>query len=179
MTIMRGWSDYWPDYNSLPAYPAQFIMDNWVRNLHGLVYLPVGTKLLAQPVPEFDITSGARLEPSKAELVAYANPKNWQTRIPLREEAQRNELNHFRAIKNLYYKFGWESHFDWEGFLNALRDFQKVVEDHDERLKQSNSRAFWPMPGVTFTPEDMTMRRDKDDFLQDAAGELALARLGE
>jgi len=179
MTIMRSWSDHWPNYNSLQSYPAQFIMDNWVKNLHDLVYLPVYATLIAQPVPEFDTTSGARLDPSQADLIAYANPQNWRTRIPLREDAQRNELNYFRAIRNLYQNFGWPDHFDCEGFLVALRQFQKDVENRDRQLKRSNPKAFWPIPGVTFTPEEMAMRRDKDDFLQEVAGKFALRRLGE
>jgi hypothetical protein len=152
-------------------------MDNWVKNLHDLKYLPERMNLIVQHVPEFDITTGNGKEPSQADLIAYSNPEDWRTRLPSREDWQRNELNYFRAIRNLYQKFGWPNQFDREGFLSVVDDFRKRVDDYDRRLKRSNPNAFWPVPDVIFTPEEMEMRKEKDDFLQETAGPLAIRRL--
>ena len=175
MTVIRGWSDGWDEYNSLSP-PAEIIMNNWVKNIHDLVYLPVQL-LKALPVLEFEDRTRSRIEPSQADLIAYANPEGWRKRPPAIEDWQRNELNYFRAIKNMHRAFGWRIRFQREEFLIAVADFQEKVLDHDKRLKRSNPRAFWPVPDVTLPPKRWRCEGKKMTFARDSQYHWAIGRL--
>jgi hypothetical protein len=179
MVVLSGSGDHFPNYGSVESHPAQLIMDNWVRNLHDLVYLPAGRfgHLEGQPLSEFAARTGDRKEPSQADLIAFANPANWPERMAHMADYRRNELNYFRAIRMLYRSSGWPNHYDRAGLLSALGTFRNRAQEYDKKLKQLNPRALQPVPYVTLTPEEMTIRRAKDDFLQEAAGPLAIKRL--
>jgi hypothetical protein len=181
MAILLGHACSWEDYKSKTFHPAQMIMQNWVQNIHDLIYLPMlAFELRAQLLPEFDQATGTRKYPSEAELIAFANREDWKKWVPmLKEEYYRNELNNFRAVRNLYHRFGWpdQGQFDRQGLLNACWNFHERVQAYDKQLKISNRQAFWPVEGVVFTPEEMEMRKNKDDYLQEMAGLLRVKRL--
>jgi hypothetical protein len=177
MTIMTPWQDPWDSYNSLQFHPAELIMKNWVQNIHDLVYLPVHKKLDAPHVEEFDRRTLSRKAPSQADFLAYATQGDWPAKFPPVIDRRLNEINSFRGIQNMYRKFGWPDRFDREGFLSALDDFDKKVYDLDKRLRQSNPRAFWLVMDLVFTPEDMAIKKEKNDFLEEMAGPLAVRRL--
>jgi hypothetical protein len=164
-----------PNYQTLESYPAQLVMNNWIKNLFDLIYLPEYGKIELQPVSEIEVKSGERKAPSQAELIAYANPRDLSTHIFKSEDYARNQLNYFRAKRNLYYKFGWPNSFDRDGFLTALLDFRKRVKEYDQRIKRINPRALWPM-AAKFSAEELSIKRRKDDFLQETAGQLAIGR---
>jgi hypothetical protein len=178
MAILRGWECDWRNYKSEKFHPVQLIIQNWIQNIHDLIYLPVCCELKAQAFPEFELETGRRKEPSQAELFAFADPKDSEKIFPLKPEERRNQLNYFRAIKNLYHEFGWpdQTQFNRAEFLSAVSDFYEKVRDYDVRLRKSNRKAFWLVHGVVFTPKEMEMRKEKDDYLQQMAGPLAIKR---
>lgn len=177
MTIMTSWHDRWDSYNSLQFHPAELIMKNWVQNIYDLVFLPVHTILDALHVEEFDRRTLYRKAPFQADFLTYATQGDWPTKFPQVIDQRLNEINAFRGIQNMYRKFGWPDQFDREGFLSALDDFDKKVYDLDKRLRQSNPRAFSLVMDLIFTPEDMAIKKEKNDFLEEMAGPLAVRQL--
>jgi hypothetical protein len=174
MTIVHPWQDHWEEYRSLPFHPAELIMNNWAQNIHDLVYLPGYTELDALELFEFDTRTLSRKVRSEADFLAYATQGDWPEKFPAIIDKRLNDINSFRGIRNMYRKFGWPHKFDREGFSSASKEFDKKVYDYNKRLRQSNPKTHWLVENIVLSPEDRAIIEEKSEFLEEAAGPLAI-----
>lgn len=166
------------DYTNMPFYQAQRVMDNWVQNLHDLIYVPwpfdeYDTIHVQSGPKEFSSENGNRLIVTTSDLTAWANEPNWNRGLATREESRRNDLNFIRGIRNLYLRYGWPGQFQKQEFFAALQQLNDRKEEHDDKVHNAN-----PMAGDSTEPhpDEVEPRKQRMEFLEEAAGQLAIKR---
>jgi hypothetical protein len=156
-------------------------MNNWMQNLYELVYLPWpfddygdGGRILVQPGPkEFQAETGNRTNFATSVLHDWANELGWNSGLWYREETRRTDLNFFRAIRNSYHIHGWPDRFEGSTFLASLKAFNKKKIEHDDKVRNANPMA---SDSVDPLPEEIEPRNEREEFLKEAAGQLAIKR---
>jgi len=154
-------------------------MNNWVQNLHDLIYAPwpfgeYGSLYVQSGPQEFDPRTGDRHSVTDLDMTTWANEPNWNIGLATREAARRNNVNFICAIRNMYQQYGWPGHFQENEFSAALQQFHDRKEQLDDEVHKAN-----PMAGDSTEPhpDEVEPRKQRMEFLVGAAGQLAIKRI--
>jgi hypothetical protein len=90
------------DYIGMLFHLVYLVMNNWVQNLHDLIYVPwpfdeYGTIYVQSGPKESDPESEMCDSVATSDLITWANEPNWNRDLAYREDKQRTDLNLFRA----------------------------------------------------------------------------------
>jgi hypothetical protein len=93
----------------LPFVDAKVVMNNWLQNLHKLVYVPWRYEeympIYVQPgPPEYHATSGEPTPVSDAQVSAWANDPDRNKDKFYQYDLRRNGVNFVRAVRNIFYQ---------------------------------------------------------------------------
>jgi hypothetical protein len=179
LLILNMYSSSTRDYynqTDIPFVPAKEIMDNWLQNLHELVYVPWQheeySPIHIQPGPhEFDHTSGQRIVVSEATMLSWANDREWNKNTIYPYDLRRNAANFVRSIRNIYFAHGWPKDFDKKHCLIALERFNEEHSEHDGAVSQA--RPVWVQVWESH-PNEAVPRMKLATFLETSAGTLAI-----